>query len=134
MLLNCYSPVRYFTNYFSCLRLSCQSINCGMLGLNRNEKESCENFRIQKRRNKFGRDTNKFSTGTLHYTQCPNFSTISRTHFSLLLLFPQRTIKIRLHFSLTRVKDYWILNRSLKLQFVFLQLTKYKISLNHFLP
>ena len=68
------------------------------------------------------------STGTLHFTQCPNFSTTSQTYLSLFLYFSQMTVETWLHFSLTTVRWFWIFHHSWKLEFIALQVTCYKAS------
>ena len=55
-----------------------------MSSVKRNEKITCENCGTQTRRSIFWQYT-RCSTGTLHFTQCPNFSTTSQTYLAFLL-------------------------------------------------
>ena len=59
-------------------------------GPNRKEIVISDNHGTQTRRSNCGRHTKRFSIGTLHYTQCPNFSKISKSRplyfFSFLKL------------------------------------------------
>ena len=51
----------------------------------RNEKTNREKCETKTRKSIFGRQTRRVSAGTLHFTQYPNFSTVSQTYLSLLL-------------------------------------------------
>ena len=73
-----YSSVGYFTTHFIQLRLSCWPLLIDRPSFNRNEKVVGENCGTQIRRNKFAPHTKKCSGGTIHCTQCSDFSALSR--------------------------------------------------------
>ena len=81
-LFHCFNQVA--TNF------TCTSENSLILPLlkclrsNATKKITCANCGTQTRRSIFWRYT-RCSTGTLHFTQCPNFSTTSQTYFAFLL-------------------------------------------------
>ena len=59
-------------------RLLCQTPIIEMPPLNRNEKVTCESFGTQTTKPNLARHKKRCSVGTLHCTQCPNFSTKSQ--------------------------------------------------------
>ena len=86
--ITCYN---FFGHYFVCiatvkslqfsrilLRLLCQTPVIEMPLLNRNEKVTWENCCTQTTKLNLARHKKRFSVGTLHRTQCPNFSTKSQ--------------------------------------------------------
>ena len=86
--------------HFICLRKSCQKLISEMRGPNRNEKFICDNCGTQINRGNLGLPKEKYSTGTFHYTQCPNFSTTSQTHSSLFLQYSQVTFALKIYCTL----------------------------------
>ena len=74
------------------------------------------------------------ATDSLHFTQCPNFSTTSQTYLSLLLYFSQKTVETWLHLYLTTVRWFWSIDHSWRLEIIALRVTSYKASFTQFQP
>ena len=77
-LLPCHILDGYFTSDFIYLRISSNPILGEKPGMNCSDKVNCDKFGTRSRRRKCGRHVKGSSTGTLHYTQCPNFSKLPR--------------------------------------------------------
>ena len=106
-----------------------------MPGLSRNKNGTCEKCGKQTAKSKLWRPMKRCSTGTLHYSQYSNFSTTRQTHpFYFLSLLQKMTVEIWFHFSLTRLRCYFIINPSWKLEFVLFQVTNYKVPFKQFSP
>ena len=82
----------------------------------------------------FWKHRRRCSTGTLHFTQCPNFPTTSQTYLSLLLYISQTTVEIWLHLSLATVKWFWTIDHAWRLEIIALLVTSYKASFMQFEP
>ena len=74
------------------------------------------------------------SFGTLHFTECPNFSTTSQTYLTLLLYYSQLVVETWLHLSLTTFRGFWTIIHSWKLEIIPLQVTSYDAPSMQFSP
>ena len=115
---SCYNFFVYFRNFFYTTITQMSSVK-------RNEKITCGNCGTQTRRSVFWQCT-RCSTGTLHFTQCPNFTTTSQTYLAFLRWFSQLTVETWRHFSLTTFSWFWTINRSRRLEITLLQVTSYR--------
>ena len=80
-----------FRVYF---RNLCCTTTSQISSLYRSEKVNCEKSGTQLRINISWRHKRRCSSETLHFTQCPNFSTVSQTYNSSLLYFSRMTLKL----------------------------------------
>ena len=123
---SCYNFYVYFGNLWYATITQMSSVKL-------NERTTRENCGTQTRRSIFWRYM-RFSFGTLHFTQCPNFSTTSQTHLVLLLWFSQLAVETWLHLSLTTFRGFWTIIHSWKLEVVPLQVASYNAPFMQFSP
>ena len=95
-------------------------------------KSTCEKCGTQTRISHFWRHKRTCSTGTLRFTQCPNFSTTSQTYLSLLPQSFGMTVETWQHFLLTTLMCIWTTNLSRTLEFILLQVTSCKATFKLF--
>ena len=97
------------------------------------KKFTRENCETQIKRNIFWHYM-RCSTGTLQFTQCPNFSTTSRLASLYFFNFLNWPLKLDCTFPPTTFRWFWTIKHSWKLEIISLQVTSYKASFGQFPP